>query len=131
MNKTIKVFQNINPTECHRLSVGSWISGVPYTLVVTRDYAKIELAIMHKSTQEECKKIYDSLLQTKDEIEHKFWHNLSRERLDDGKGSRIAFYLRWVNKFEKNDRQKIIDFFTNNISWFIESVKPSLYKITN
>ena len=129
VNKNVDTFSNVNPTDDHWLGAGSWVSGVPYTFVITKNYAMIELAIMNKPTQEECKKIYDDLFIYKGEIEQKFWHELSRERLDDGKGSRVAFYLKWVSKFERKNRPKIMDFFLDNIKWFIEATQPYLFKV--
>lgn len=129
INKITDLFANVNPTDDHWICAGSWIGWVPYTFAITKNHAQIELSIMNKSTQEECKRIYDKLIVYKKEIEQKLWHELSWERLDEGKGSRVAFYLKWVNKFKREDRVRIMNFFIDNIKPFVDAIQPYLLKV--
>ena len=128
MNKKTSLFQNISPSKDNWISCGSGHSGLPYTLVATKAYARVELWI-NRGSQEENKRIFDELYKHKEEIETSFGHKLEWERLDDGKGSRLAYYLRDGSVFNREDWNKIIDFMTKNIVPFEKSLKGVIEKV--
>jgi len=104
------IYQSISPTKDHWLSSGlTGIAGLNYACLITWDHAGIELAI-NKSSKEENKIIFDEIFKLKDQIEQDFGHQLSWERLDDKKMSRIAFYKKGLSVFDKNDWPAMLDF---------------------
>ena len=59
----------------------------------------------------------------KEQIESKFGHELDWQRLDEGKGSRVAFYLNDVSVFNEEDWYKMIEFMTGNMIKFEKAMK--------
>ena len=104
-----KQFQNVNPSTDHWLSGGSGVSGIPFTFVVTKKYASVEISINH-GDKEVNEKIFDLLYAKKDEIEKTFGAPLLWERLDEKKSCRIGSHLEEVNIANPDDWQKIKDF---------------------
>lgn len=114
MNKKSDLFKNISPSKDNWINCGSGMSGVAYTFVVTGNYGRIELWI-NKGTQEENKEFFDIIYDYKDQIEESFGDELDWQRLDEGKGSRIAYKLEDVNIFNEEDWNEMIDFMTTNM----------------
>ena len=106
----------------HWFSTGSGLSGVHYSFLITKTYAGIELSISG-GTQEENKKIYDYFYKNKYEIETRFGTKLSWERLSDKKMSRIAYRLNGVSVFNKEDWELMMNFMSDNMIKFHESLK--------
>src|SRR5690625_6154039 len=105
MNKKSRLLSNVNPTKDNWLGTGSGYSGIAYTFTATGGYARVELWI-NRGSQDENKAIFDKLFVNKEKIETKFEAELDWQRLDDGKGSRIAYSLTNVSIFnEEQDRK--------------------------
>ncbi|CAN5496944.1 hypothetical protein BH23BAC1_BH23BAC1_48840 [soil metagenome] len=113
----ISLFSNINPTKDHWLGAGAGISGLSYTLVITRNCVRIELGIIN-SNKEKNKTYFKKLLRFKDEIEDSFGEPLEWELLPENKMSRVKFEEQGVNYFNENDWEKMNDFFIYNLSKF-------------
>lgn len=126
------IFQNSNPTKDHWLVAGGAnISGLSYQFVITMTNASV-LINFGRSSTEENKALFDSLLTHKIEIENKFGTNLNWERLDDRKSSRVSYTLSGVNYFIKEDWQKIINFlieYINKLESATRSYLPQLKQI--
>ena len=114
MNEASDLFRNISPSKENWISCSSGHSGLAYGFVITGNFARLELWIA-KGTKEENKQIFDKILSRKEQIELKFGHELDWQRLDAGKGSRIAFYLNDVSVFNEVDRDKMIEFMVANM----------------
>ena len=71
----------MNPGYDHWLSSGSGVSGVPFSFIVTKSYAGVEISI-NKGTQEENKKMFDLLINREEAIEASYGSHLIWERLD-------------------------------------------------
>ncbi len=125
MNEKSDLFQNVSPSKDNWLGCGSGHSGISYSFVVTSNYARIELWIIGKS-REENKEIFDDIFYRKDEIESSFGNQLDWQRRDDGKGSRIAYWLKDVNIFNEDDWPEMIVFLTSNMVKFESSIKDVL-----
>lgn len=128
MNKKTDLFKNISPSKDNWISCGCGHSGLAYVLDVTSNFARIELWI-NKGTKEENKQTFDKIMSYKEQIESVFGHNLDWQRLDDGKGSRIAYYLYDVSVFNEEDWKKMIEFMTNNIIKLEKAMKEILPQI--
>ena len=125
MNEQSDLFKNISPSKDNWIGCGSGHSGIAYSFVVTSNYARIELWIIGK-TQEENKQIFDNIFSKKEKIESSFGDHLDWQRRDDGKGSRIAYWLRDVNVFNEEDWPEMINFLTSNMVKFEGSIKGVL-----
>lgn len=62
----------------------------------------------------------------KDKIEESFGDQLDWQRLNEGKGSRIAYWLKDVSVFNEEDWDKMISFMTTNMIKFEKSIKDVL-----
>lgn len=111
------------------VSTGAKISSAVYVFWVTRDHVGVALEI-GSTNKEYNKEVFDFLNQYKDEINKKFGNELSWERNDDKKASRIALRLYDVSIFNKEDWNKIIDFMQDNMINLEKSLKDyiELYK---
>lgn len=123
-------YKNVNPGWDHWLSSGSGVSGTPFSFVVTKSYAAVELLI-NKGSQEDNKKIYDELFSRKDAIENSYGAKLTWERLDDKKSSRITDRMFYVDITNRDDWSKIIDFLCQAMVKFEKALKEQLKKAAN
>lgn len=123
------IFQNTNPSKDHWLSAGgTGISGLIYNFLITKSYAAVELAISKAETSDN-KQIFDELFKFKDEITNSFGNELSWERLDNKKMSRIAYYKEGVNVFVKEDWQEMADFLAVNMIKLEHSLRDPIRKV--
>lgn len=110
------LFQSSNPSRDHWLVAGGTnISGLSYQFIITMTKASVVLNIARYSTEEN-KLLFDFLSEKKLEIEKMFGANLTWERLDQYKSSRVSYSLEGVNYFLKEDWPKIIGFLIANIN---------------
>ncbi|MDD2215333.1 MAG: DUF4268 domain-containing protein [Eubacteriales bacterium] len=125
MNEKSDLFKNISPSKDSWIGCGSGHSGLVYNFVVTGNYARIELWI-NRGLQEENKVLFDSIYRYKNKIETTFGDQLDWQRLNDGKGSRIAYILKDVSVFNEEDWPQMINFMTLNMIKFEISLKNVL-----
>lgn len=130
MNKKSRLFSNVNPTKDNWLGTGSGYSGIAYTFTATGGYARVELWI-NRGSQDENKAIFDKLFVNKEKIETKFEAELDWQRLDDGKGSRIAYSLTNVSIFNEEHWTEMIQFLTDHMIKFESAMKDPLHKVMN
>jgi len=123
-------YKNVNPGGDHWLSSGSGVSGAPFSFVVTKSYAAVELLIS-KGSQEENKKIFDELFSKRDAIEDSYGGQLTWERLDHKKSSRITERMFNVDITNRDDWNKIIDFLSQAMVRFEKALKEPLKKAAN
>ena len=86
----VTLFQNVNPSRDHWLSTGSGLSGVPYSMIFSKNEARVEI-YTGRSDKEENKSIFDSLQLNQQAIEDCFGDKLEWQRLDTKKGCRIKY----------------------------------------
>lgn len=125
--KNTQLFSNVSPSKDHWLSSGAGTSGLSFTFVVTKKHVRIELTFS-SSNKLKNKRYFKQLYLNKDQIEASFGHKLDWEELPDSKMSRIRYLLDDVNIFDKNDWEKINDFFVSNLPKFEQAFKE--YTIT-
>lgn len=128
MNKKSELFKNISPSKDNWISCGSGVSGISYSFVVTSSYARIELWI-NKGSQEENKEFFDNIYAYKNSIEESFGDELVWQRLNEGKGSRIAYILENVDVFNEEYWDEMINFMTTNMIKFEKIMKSILYNV--
>ena len=130
MNEKSDLFKNVSPSKDSWIGCGSGYSGMPYNLVVTGNYAKVELFI-NRGHKEENKAIFDDILLRKESIESSFGDKLDWQRRDDGKSSRVNYWLRDVNIFNEEDWLEMIEFLTSNMIKFEKAIKNVLRDVMN
>lgn len=122
LNETT-LFDNVNPTKDHWLSAGAGISGLSFTLLITRSYVGIELTISRASKLEN-KKYFKLIQGHKEEIENSFGGSLIWEELPENKMSRIKVQLDGVNLFEEDNWTKMNEFLVANLPKFESCLAP-------
>jgi hypothetical protein len=85
------------------IEISAGISGLHFRYVVGQDKTRVELYIARRDTTAN-KRIFDELESHKHEIEAAFGGQLSWERLEDSKSSRIAYPL--LNGGSKGDEAR-------------------------
>lgn len=122
------LFSNISPSKDHWLSAGAGISGLSYTLLATKLYVGIEFTIF-RASQQENKKIYNSLLKNKNSIEAKFGSELLWQELPDKKMSRVQIQLEDVSLYDENDWLKMQNFLVDNLPKFEFAFQSEVNKL--
>jgi len=85
-----RLFSNISPGRYSWIGTGAGKSGVSFNYEILMDWGAAELYIDHDhESGKKNKLIFDALFKQKDEIEKEFGSELSWERLDDKRASRI------------------------------------------
>ncbi|MDD4753874.1 MAG: DUF4268 domain-containing protein [Desulfitobacteriaceae bacterium] len=120
-------FKNVNASTDHWLSSGSGVSGAPFSFIVTKNYAAVEVLI-NIGSKEENEKLYDKLFQNKEDIEHSYGEPLTWERLDDKKSARITHRMFGVDVTNREDWDKIKDFLCDAMVKFEKALKEPLKK---
>lgn len=120
-------FKNVSPSTDHWLSSGSGVSGAPFSFVITKSYASVELLI-GKYIKEENKRIFDILYDDKEKIEDTYGSPLIWERLDNRKSCRITDRLYGVDITNKEDWKKIKEFLCDSMIRLEKALKEPLKK---
>lgn len=130
-NAKSNLFSGIN-TEInhydHWLSTGAGVSGLSYSFVITKKYVAVELSIS-KPSAEDNKTIFDSFYSNKIKIEESFGTQLSWQRLDDKKMSRITYILDGVSVFNEDDWEVMQEFLIQNMIKLSNTFKSYVGKI--
>lgn len=127
-NDKSDLFKNISPSKDNWIGCGSGYSGIPYNFVVTGNNARIELWI-NRGTHDENKELFDKIATYKEQIETSFGDKLDWQRLDEGKASRVAYWLKDVNVFDEDYWPQMVEFMTTQMINFEKSMKGVLYEI--
>lgn len=99
-----------------------------FTLVVTKSYVRIELAIS-TSSKEANKRYFHQLYNNKNEIEALFGDELVWDELPEGKMSRIKTELHDVSLYNDNDWKAMNDFLIDNLPKFETAFRPFIEKL--
>lgn len=119
------LFSNVSPSKEYWLNSGSGISGIPYTLLITKKNASIQLTI-ERASKLENKRIFKTLFDNKSNIEKKFGNQLIWEELPDIKSSKVKFTKHNIELNDKSNWNSIIDFFITNIPKFEQALGPEI-----
>ncbi|MDD0823809.1 DUF4268 domain-containing protein [Mannheimia sp. AT1] len=114
--ENLSLFQNRTTSKDNWISAGSGISSVQYIFVIGISSARVELYINRKE-QEENKRFFDSLIKEQENIENELKLELSWERLDDRKASRISITNNEI--FELYDKHS----WDEAIKWQIKTMR--------
>jgi hypothetical protein len=109
-NKT-SLFQNISPGTQGWISAGSGVRGVGFNFVAGKAYGRAEIYI-DRGDKEENKFIFDLLYSKKESIQAAFGRELTWERLDDKRASRIKSEMSG-SIFDRDQWPALIEFMTD------------------
>ncbi len=114
INKKNDLCANISPGKESWLGISAGMSGVNSNLVVSRNYARVEIYINRGSVTEN-KRVFDYFLSHREQIEKDFGSTLIWERMNDKVTSRIKWQLDGVSVFEEGDYGKMNDFLIDGL----------------
>jgi hypothetical protein len=116
-----------SPTKNAYISAGAGVqSGISFTYVVwMTDETAVELYI-DTGEKDENKRIFDGLLEKKQEIEKSFGSALSWERLDDKRACRVRHTLKEGGLTDESKWQVIEDAMIGAMDRLVKAVKPQL-----
>jgi uncharacterized protein with ParB-like and HNH nuclease domain len=109
----------------HWLSIGSGVSGIVFSMVITTRNTSLELGI-DVGSKEQNKKIYDNLMTRKTNIESTYGAELEWHRLDKNKRCIVTHKVHHINYYNELHWKAIIDFFTQNLPKFVNVFRPYL-----
>ena len=125
----LNLFSNINPGKNHWLSAGSGISGVPFTVLFMKKYARVELMI-RRADEDENTSVFDALLSQRSIIEENFGAPLVWERLEDKKACRIKFEKDF-DGYNRDNWNDIVSFLIVTMTTFETSFKEPLMNVNS
>jgi len=128
MNENSLLFQNISASKYNWISAGSGMRGVSYNFVISKTYGRCEIYI-DRGDFEVNKTIFDYLFKNKEKLETSFGSELTWERLDDKRASRVKYELNSVNVFNKEDWDEMIHFMTDGMVRIEKTFKKIIQKM--
>jgi hypothetical protein len=117
------LFSNVNASKEYWLSTGAGITGVAYTLIATKSFVRIDLAIV-TSSKETNKMYFKKLIRNKEAIEQSFGSDLVWVELPENKMSLIKIVEEGVNIFNESDWPKMNEFIVTNLPRFENAMSP-------
>ena len=125
--RNVPMFENRSPSKDSWLSCATGLSGCAYTLIFSRNQARVELHLQ-RSDRRENKWLFDRLAQQRAEVESRFGGSLEWLRLDDGKWSRIAFQ-RPFDGFNEADWPEMVNWMCEHIVRLDEAFSGPLARL--
>lgn len=110
----VELFGKVSPSRDHWLNAGSGLSGVYYSMIFNKDEARVNF-VLGRTSKEQNKALFDSLLDKKDLLDAGFGERLSWRRMDNKKVSIIEF----AKPFNGHSRESWPDM----IAWLVEHIQ--------
>lgn len=123
-----ELYQNHTPVSEQWLGAGLGITGVGLNIVVSSQYARVEVYI-NRGNKELNKKTFDQFYALKDNIEKSFGKALTWERKDDKVTSRFKYQMDNVSYFNEEDWQKMVPFLITESEKLYTAVKSVISTI--
>jgi hypothetical protein len=108
----VSLFQNVRPSKDHWVNAGSGMSGAHYTMIFSKDEARVEFVLDGPKPRN--KHLFDYLRSHASDIERRFGAKLEWRRMDDHKASLVNF----KKPFDGYNRATWPDM----IKWLVEHV---------
>lgn len=116
------IFSSNNPSNDNWINATAGVTGISYTLNVTKNDAKIELTIS-TSNKELNKRYFKKLLKDKQSIEQSFGNQLQWKEFPEYKVSKVRFEMPGLNVFDDSQWEEINDFFFKYFPLFENAFK--------
>jgi hypothetical protein len=123
--KKTNLLSGRTPTKDNYLTTGSGHSGTPYSLVVTKDYMRVEVYVSMNSYDESLK-VFKELENQKDIIEKTFGSKLEWGDRVGEKACRIKFEKKGVNYFNETEWDNISTFLIDTLIRFDAAFREPL-----
>jgi len=120
-SKNLSLFSNISPGKNHWISAGSGVSGVPYTFLFMKKYARVELIIM-RSDKDDNTFIFDELFSQRSAIEATFGDSLLWEQLEGKKSCRVKLEKEF-DGYNRESWDSMITFLIDTMARFEDAFK--------
>lgn len=128
MNEEGEIAENLTPGKENWMGLSIGMSGVNLNVVISQRYARAEIYI-NRGAKTENKRVFDLLIQNKEEIEKNFGDKLIWERMDDNVTSRIKYQLDNVDAFDSADWIKINNFLVDAVLRFEKTFTSEIKRI--
>jgi len=126
-----KLHANLSPAIYHWMGTGAGKSGIGYNYVVTNDYVSSEVYLDRgKDYPSLNKERFDALFAHKEEIEKVFGDQLSWERLDKKRASRIVIRFKGFGLKDKETWNEAQDKMIDSMIRLEKTFKPYIEKLT-
>lgn len=120
----IRLYDNVNPTKDHWLSAGSGVRSCPYQLIFGKNEARVQLDL-GRFERAENKALFDALLSEREAIDRNFGSELTWNRLDHRKSSRIEFQETF-DSYDEENWPAIIGWMIENLGKLHQAIDPVL-----
>ncbi|MBY0534321.1 MAG: DUF4268 domain-containing protein [Chitinophagaceae bacterium] len=124
-----KLHANISPNIYSWVGTGSGIAGVTYNYVIGQHDAKTELYIdKDKEDGKENKELFDRLYAQKEAIEKSYGGELSWQRLDNKRASRIAKTFTGIGYKDEDNWEELADMMIDSMIRLEKAIAPFINK---
>ena len=125
-----KLHSNVSPSIYHWIGTGAGRSGMSYNYLITNDYVAIELYLDRgKEYPQLNKERFDKLFKNKEQIEKIFGGNLSWERLDKKRASRITLRFKGYGLKDRASWNEAADKMVDGMIRLEGAFKPLIEKL--
>ena len=122
-----KIYANRSPGRDHWLTGSTGASGVHYSFSFLKNALRVELS-MQRSSADENKYFYDTLLESQAQIHSDFGDNLEWMRLDDRIASRIIYEIAFES-YDKENWDDAIQWLDQHMNKLVSAIEPHLSPI--
>lgn len=129
-NQKNNLFSNNSPSKESWIGKGIGMSGVNLNIGISGNYCRSEVYI-NKGDKDFNKEIFDFFFNQKQKIETEIGRELTWERMDDNKTSRIKLELSGVSYFEENDWNRMNEFLIETSILMEKAFKNPIKKLNN
>lgn len=109
----VELFRNISPSHDHWLNAGSGLRGCPYTLIFSKNEARVELSL-NRSDKSENKWLFDQLWAQKDTLTEAFGAQLDWRKMEGNKQSKIV-YAQDFDGYDRDTWPQMIAWLSNHV----------------
>jgi hypothetical protein len=109
----IEIFRNVSASRDHWVNAGSGLSGCPYTMIFSKDEARVELNLV-RSEAEDNKWLFEKLIARREMIEAAFGDQFDWRRMETKKACRIV-YSRPFDGYNEDNWPEMINWLSTHI----------------
>ncbi len=120
----VDLYANVGPSDDHWLSAGSGLSGVHYSMIFSRDCARVEFVI-GRGTAAKNKATFDYLYAKKSDLEKRFGAPLEWRRLNNNKVS-IICYAQSFEGYDKGQWPEITKWLIDHVRQIEAAFSPEI-----
>ena len=123
----VEIYRNVSPSTGHWLNGGSGLAGCPYTLIFSKDEARVQFEF-NRSDRDENKRLFDLLEAKRDQVENRFGTTLTWKRLDNKKSSRVEL-AKSFDGFNKEIWPDMVAWLVEHIKRLEDSISPHISRL--